>query len=803
MLKNYLLIAQRYLLRYKRYTAINVLGLAVGIACCVLILLFVRSEFSYDRWNSKADRTYRLWQRVKIQDQEFSTAIMPLPAGPQVAANIPAVEASCRVFGYNSIVKINNSSFNENITMVDSSLFRLFDLSFESGNRERPFPDRHELLLTPALAKKYFGDRNPLGQKMEVTVGDSLRLFTVAGIVRPAPEESSIRYDLLIPYTNVQAMFSPRMLTSWFNVFTETYVLLKDGHRAADVEKDFPALLQQQMGKNYTKDGVVMHLQPLTSIHLDTSIPGGSQPTSDPKYSYILGTIGALILLVACINFITLSAGRSSTRAVEVGVRKALGAQRRQLIAQFWGEALLLTLLAAALGFGIAATLLEPFNTLIGRHLHWQLDGLSVGFSLLLTIVIAVIAGSYPAFVLSGFRPVEVLKGKMGRSNPAGFFGKALIVGQFTASIVLLAGTLAMSKQMNYLQGRDLGFNKEQVVIIPTNLNRKAGYDLARLYLRELGNYPQVVAASASTFSFAETPWMDLGFMDSKKQYHSIQYNEVDDRFVKAMQIQILLGRGLSGNNPADTNNSILVNETLVKEYGLKDPVGRRFGVFSQRIVGVMKDFNYESLHKEVRPLVLSLKYDTIARQTSDQGFANAPQPRISVRLRAGDLNAGIGLLRKAWGAVAPRKEFEYHFLDDKIAAAYASEQKSALVVRIATGLSIFIACMGLFGLATLTVSRRTKELGVRKVLGAGTFRLVRLLSRDFVVLVMLAAIIAVPVAALAMKAWLADFAYQTALSWWIFAVAGGAAVAIALLTISLQTIRAANANPADALRTE
>jgi len=802
MLKNNLLIAQRYLLRYKSYTAINVLGLAVGIACCVLIMLFVRSEFSYDRWNSKAARVYRLWQRVKIQDQEFSTAIMPLPAGPQVAANFPAVEASCRVYGYNSVVKSNNTSFNENITMVDTSFFRLFDLSLERGNRERPFPDPHTLLLTPALAKKYFGDRDPLGKKMEVSVGDSLRLFTVAAIVQPAPEESSIRFGLLIPYSNEPSMFSPRMQTSWFNVFTETYVLLHDGHRAADLERGFPAFLQQQMGKDYTKDGVVLHLQPLTAIHLDASILSANPSTSDPRYSYVLGSIGALILLVACINFITLSVGRSTTRAIEVGVRKALGAQRRQLIAQFWGEALLLTLLAMLLGFGIALTLLDPFNTLIARHLRWQLDGWSIGFCFALTIVIAAVAGSYPALVLSGFRPVEVLKGKI-RGNNAGFFRKALIVGQFATSIMLLIGTLAMGKQMNYLQRRDLGFNKEQVVIIPTNLNRKAGYELARLYLRELDKYPQVIAASASTFSFAETPWLDLGFTDDKKQHHTIQYNEVDDAFLKAMQIQILQGRGLSGRNSADTNNSVLVNETLVKEYGLKDPVGQRFGVFSQRIAGVMKDFNYESLHTKVRPLMLSLQFDTIARQTSDQSFANAPQPRISVRLRAGDPSGNIDLLKKAWAVVAPQKEFEYHFLDDKIAAAYEAEQKSSSVVRIASGLSIFIACMGLFGLATLTVSRRTKELSVRKVLGAGTFRLVRLLSKDFIVLVAIAAVIAVPVAVWAMQAWLANFAYQAELSWWIFAVAGLAAVVIALVTISFQTIRAANANPADSLRTE
>jgi putative ABC transport system permease protein len=285
--------------------------------------------------------------------------------------------------------------------------------------------------------------------------------------------------------------------------------------------------------------------------------------------------------------------------------------------------------------------------------------------------------------------------------------------------------------------------------------------------------------------------------------YHNIQYNEVDDGFVEAMQIRMLKGRSFAVNSAADTNNSILVNEALVKEYGLKDPVGKRFGVYTQRIVGVMKDFNYESLHTTVKPLVLSLKFDTMARQGSDVSFPNPTQPRVSIRMRAGNLGDNIELLKKAWAAVAPRQEFEYHFLDQTMARSYEQEQKGATMARIASGLSIFIACMGLFGLATLTVSRRTKELGVRKVLGAGTFRLVQLLSYEFIGLVGIAAVIAVPIAAWAMHAWLADFAYRTELSWWVFALAGLAAVAIALATISFQTIRAANANPADSLRTE
>jgi putative ABC transport system permease protein len=801
MLTNYLRIARRYLLRYKSYTAINIIGLAVGVTCCILIMLFVRSEFSYDRWNSKAGRIYRLWERIKFPDQTVESAVTELPAGPTIAASLPGVEATTRVYAFNTLVKKGNTSFNEGITVVDPVVFHIFDFQLERGDKAKPFPTMRSVLLTPELATKYFGGQDPLGQTLELQLGDSLQLFTIGGIVRPAPEESSVKYGMLISFANERSLFAPRMLTSWFNIFTETYVLLKEGVRVADVEKGFPAMMKQQLGKDYTGNPV-QFLQPLTAIHLDSHLGSPNQPTSDPKYSYILATIGILILLVACINFITLSVGRSTTRAVEVGVRKTLGAERRQLITQFWGEALLLTFLAVVLGFVIAWSILPAFNQLIDRHLVFHLDLLTLGFFAALTIIIAGIAGSYPAFVLSGFRPVEVLKGRLTLQG-GGWLRKGLVVGQFLASIVLLICTLFIGKQMDLLQRKDLGFNKEQVVIVPTNKGRAPGYALAKLYLSELAKYPEVKAATVSTFSFAEPIWGGLGFTDNKKQYHTFQYNEVDHRFVEAMQIQILAGRSFAANSAVDTNNSILVNEALVNEYGLKDPVGQRFGIYSQRIVGVMKDFNYETLHNKIKPLVLSLKFDTIARQSQDVSYAYSTQPRVSIRLKAGNLQEQLDLLKKAWTAVAPRQEFEYHFLDETIAKAYAAEQKSSAMIRIASGLSIFIACMGLFGLATLTVSRRTKELSVRKVLGAGTFRLVRLLSYDFLLLVGIAAVTAIPISAWAVHSWLKDFAYRTDLSWWVFALAGFAAVGIALLTISFQTVRAANSNPVDSLRSE
>jgi len=803
MFKNYLKTSLRYLLRYKTYTAINTLGLAVGITCCILIMLFVRSEFSYDRFNTKADRIYRIWQTEKFQGQEFKNTVTPIPMGPAMQSSFPEVEAMCRIYTTNTLIKVNNNSFNESFTMVDSSLFKIFDFKLIQGDGSNPFPTSNSAIVTPKIAKKYFGNTDPMGKNFEMQLGDTKQLFTITGIVAAAPEESSIKYDILISYSNERLIFSERMLHSWFNVFGETYVLLRKDVQPASLAKKFQPMLKQQLGDDYGSEQFDMYLQPITTIHLDSSLPSGIQPVSNPKYSYILATIGILILLVACINFITLSVGRSTTRAVEVGVRKALGAERKQLIRQFWGEALLVTFVSVVIGLVVAIALLKPFNQVVSRHLIFHFDPLFILYFIALIVVIALIAGIYPAIILSGFNPIEVLKGKLRTKDSAGLFRKGLIVGQFVASIVMIICTIVIGKQMNYLQHKDLGYKKDQVIIIPTNKKRAEAYPLAHLYKIELSKYPEVLGTSASIYSFSETPWVNLGYSDDKKGYHSFQYNEVDASFIETMQIPILQGRSFQTQNPADTNNSIIVNETLLKEYGIKDPIGKRFGKYSQLIVGVTKDFNYESLHTKIEPLVLSLKLDTIARQSNDISFANSPQPRISVRMKAGNVQDNINILKKAWQAVAPNQDFEYHFLDESLGAAYEQEQKSATVVKIASGLSIFIACMGLFGLATLTVTRRTKEIGIRKVLGANATQLVKLLSKDFLLLIVIAALVAFPLAWWAMNKWLSDFAYRTSISWWVFAIAAIVSIVIAFVTISTQAVKAALMNPVQSLRTE
>jgi putative ABC transport system permease protein len=804
MLRNYLKVALRYLLRHKEYTAINILGLAVGITCCVLIMLFVRSELSYDAFHSKSDRLYRMWQHEKYQGEDFINTVTPLPMAQALQSNFGEIESTCRVFAFNPIVKVQQQSFTEDMRMVDSSFFRLFDFKLLQGDRNNPFPTANSMLITPAIAKKYFGKENPIGKNVEVQMSNDKVLFSVAGIVQPAPEASSVKFNVLVPFSNSKLLFSKNAHRSWFNVFGETYVLLKENTKPSELQKKFPAMMKQQLGEDYTENGFLLYLQPITDIHLNNTLPGGIEPLSNPKYSYILATIGILILLVACVNFITLSIGRSTTRAMEVGVRKALGAARKQLIRQFWGEAFIVTILAVIIGLGLSAILIKPFNQLTSKNLTLHFDAVFILFCVLMIALIAMVAGMYPALVLSRFNPVEVLKGKLKLQSNKGWLRQSLIVGQFIASIGMIVCTISIGEQMRYLRTKDLGYNKDQVIIVPTNKSRKDGFPLANLYRTELLKKPQVADVSVSLYSFAETPWVELGFTDDRKVYKGFQYNAVDENFLRAMDIRVVSGRGFQPGNTADYTTAAVVNESFVKEFNLGDAIGKKLpGKFDEYIVGVVKDFNFESLHTPVRPLVMTMRIDSIGRRTENISYSFPPQPRISVRMKSGNLADNVEILRQTWKKVQPSQDFEYQFLDESIATRYTQEQRASTIVKLASGLSIFIACMGLFGLATLTVVRRTKEIGIRKVLGASIPTIAGLLSKDFLKLVIIAAIIAFPLAWWAMRSWLEDFAYRVTIGWWVYVLAGVLAVLVALATVSYQAIKAAMANPVKSLRTE
>ncbi|MCW3074565.1 MAG: hypothetical protein JWP69_1634 [Flaviaesturariibacter sp.] len=803
MIRSYFKVAFRYLAKHKGYTIINVLGLAVGIACCILVMLFVRSEWSFDRFHSKADRIHRAWLQEFYQGEIFNSAATPIPLGPTLQGALPDAEAICRAAPLRPMVTYNNNTFSESVAMVDSNFFNVFDFGLKTGERQALLRTTNSIVVTESIAKKYFGANNPVGKDLQLQLGDDKVLFTVTGILNDLPLESSLQFGMVIPFSNAPYVYSEDARTkAWSNVVVQTYVLLKPGADTASVNVKIATIMNPLVAKNYKPGQYNVRLQPLTDLHFNSTLPDDMERDSNPKYSYILATIGLLVLLIACINFVTLSIGRSTTRALEVGVRKVLGAGRKQLIRQFWGESLLLTVFSLFVGVLLALLLLKPFNELAARELRLPIDVFTVAFCFLIVCVIGLMAGIYPAIVLSGFKPIQVLKGRLVAGN-MGLFRKALVVGQFVASIIMIIATISVNKQLNYLQTKNLGYNREHLVIVPTNLPRREGNALAERFKNALSGNLQVISSTASLYSMANYGWMQLGYTDEKNVFRQFRFNAVDVDFVNTMGLQIVQGRTFAKGNVADSNN-ILVNESLVKEYGWKDPIGKKLpGKYEQLVIGVVKDFHLESLHTPISPAVIALKPDSVFSQSSDMSYNSSPRPRISVRFREGSVQEHIAILKAAWTSVAGDQDFEYEFLDESLAQAYEQEQRLGNIVKHASVLSIFIACMGLFGLATLVVVRRTKEIGIRKVLGADAGGIIALLSKDFIVLVLVAALIAFPIAWWALNDWLQDFAFRIQIPLWVFFAAAMLTMIVALATVSMQALKAAWANPAKSLRTE
>lgn len=804
MFKNYLKIAWRNLIKNKAYSLINISGLAVGVCCFLLIALYVKNEFSYDKFHSKSDRIYRVWQHENYGPKEdFVNTTTPVSMVKVLKTNYAEIENGSRVHRFNALVKRNESEFNEAVRAVDPSFFQIFDFPLLTGNSANPFSGANTIVLSESAAKKYFGKENPIGKSLSLEFNDEAKFFEVSAVAANPPQESSIQFDMLVSLKNEALFFSEGVQTSWFNVVVESYVLLKSGQSARELEGKFPAIIKQYLGDNFEENTFFLHLQPMTEIHLDPSLPSGLEPVSNPKYAYVMGTIGFLILLLACINFVTLAVGRSFSRATEVGVRKALGAFRKQIVHQFWGEALLVTLLSVILGILFALLFKDTFNSLTGKlisvHFNmgfWLITGSLVAF-------IALIAGIHPSIVLSKYNPIEVLRSKTVKGASMGFFGKSLVVMQFVASIVMLIGTLIIGQQIDFLVNKDLGYQKDAVVVVPTNMSGDEADTFAELYVAELERRPEVVAASTSMLSFAENGWINAGFTDAKNTYREFAVNVVESGFLETHNIQIVEGRDFIAGNASDAQNGVLVNETFIERFGLQNPVGKTFDKFNVKIIGVMKDFNFESLNKGIEPLVLAINQDPIFEHIENASLKHTSQPRVSVRLNAESTPAGIAMLKNVWEKTNPSQEFEYAFLDEALSVQYQNELRSKSVVNVASILSIFIACMGLFGLATLTVARRTAEIGIRKVMGANVADIVAMISTDFLKLVLIAALLAFPIAWWAMREWLQEFAYSVSLSWWVFILSGGIVVGITLLTVSYHSIKAAITNPVKSLRTE
>jgi len=736
MLKNYIKIAFRNLFKNKVYSFINIFGLAVGIACCLLIGLYVQNEWSYDSFHSKSDRIYRAWaQETVVNGRVILNTATPIALGSALQEYIPEVERITYLYNFNNLVQrpSNPDALNENILVANRDFFHIFDFDLIEGNRSTVFENPSSAILSEDTAQRFFGDENPIQQTLSIRLGSEFREFTVTGIIENPPSNSSLSYNIFIPYENLDQLVGEGAFTSWFNIVGSNYVLLREGTNPSELKPKFESMMKAALGEEtYIQTNYTIGLQPLTDIHLNPDFPPMLHSVSDPAYSYILAAIALFILLIACVNFMTLSISKSASRAREVGIRKTIGAIRQHIMYQFWGEALMMTILALFLGVVLSELLLPFFNDLSGTSLAFNFTAEVFVLLGTLAVLISLIAGIYPALILSGFHPVEVLKGRLNLSADKSLFRQTMVVTQFALSIALIFGTITVRQQLNYIQNKNLGYQKNQVVVVEAGFSTgpttslgeaiQSSFHRKELLQNELNAIPQVESIAASSFSPVEMGgWFNLEFRDSQDQQHPFHGNIVDADFISSLGIQVLEGRNFSEKNPSDALRAMIVNQALVDYFGWENPIGERLpgpDFEDHEIIGVVENFHYESLHTPVEPLALAITPSVLFSGINNMNINNFPSPRYSIKLNSSDLSGTMARIQDTWELVAPGVPFDFTFVDQALNSQYRQEQRLSRIVTTGSVFAIVIACLGLFGLASLMVVRRTKEIGVRKVLG-------------------------------------------------------------------------------------
>ncbi len=804
MFKNDMKMALRTIKKNKGYTFINMTGLAVGIASCLLILLFVQHELSYDRFHEKAERIVRVGMKADIGTNSFEVADGPSPLAEALRNDLPEVVDSTRLFRIRqTFIQYEDKQFKEeDFIYADPNVFDVFTLSLIAGDPETALAQPGSILITPAVAEKYFGSLDVLGKVLH---GEDDRSFKVTGIIRELPDNSHFHFDLMASSMG----YPPSKAPDWFSNGTFTYLVLDESATVTQLQEKLPALskqyieptIQEGFGMSFDKfletgNFFGFIAQPLLDIHLHSTADNDWETTGSYNTVVIFAAIAIVILIVACINFTNLATARASKRANEVGIRKVVGSQRRQLVQQFLTESLFLSLVAFAIALVLVLTALPAFNKIMDKEISMAVLGTWYALPLMVASALAVgiLAGVYPAFMLAAFRPVAVLKGKMQSSVRERRFRNALIVFQFFTTVVLFIGTIVIFNQLHFMRNKDLGFDKEHLVVIQ---NAHMIGDQQEAFKTELRKNPDILGAAYS----ATGPFMSLTAQIYRKEGQDIQANytlvniEVDHDYMDTYRLEMKEGRFFSRENSTDTS-AIILNEAAVRALGIEVPViGKRLlwltdeGI-SFTIIGTVRDFHMQSLHEAIRPMVMTL---------------NRPVPMrlLSLRINPGETEKTLGFVEDQWKAFSPPQPVDYVFLDERFDRGYRSEIQAGNVFSAFAGLAILIACLGLFGLASFMAEQKTKEIGVRKVLGASVPGIVMLLSKEYVKWLVVANLLAWPLAYYAMHNWLQNFAFRTGLTVWPFLIAGGMALLVALLTVSFQSIKAALSHPIKSLRYE
>ncbi len=819
MFKNYIKIALRNLYKNKTYSSINIFGLSVGVACCLLILLYLTNEFSYDKFHSKSDQIYRAWVHEDYGDGSiYWNTTTPLRLKETISENIPEANQIARRYIYNDLVKSDDQSegFSEPIQLVDTEFFSMFDFELLHGNPETVFAQTSNVVLTPTSALRFFGTEDVLGKTLLVKMNDQFEPFTVSGLIQDYPTNSSITYELLIPMENGRKLFSERAYNGWFSVIPETYILFDEKAEISDTRPKLVSMMKEILGEEeWNRSQYTVDLQPLTDIRLNPEVPVGIAAVTDPTYLYILLGIAALVLLIACVNFMTLSISKSVSRAKEVGIRKTIGAERTHLMFQFWGEALLMTILALSAGLLLSEVLMPYFNQLAGTSLSLSFSLQMVSLFLGLTVFISLIAGIYPALILSGFKPVEVLKGKIQVKGDRSLFRTGMVVFQFTLSIFLIGSTLVMSDQLEFLRSADLGYQKDHIVIIEIddNPDQETGFlglmeratNRTELFKSQLASIPEVKSVSTSLYTPADNYWISADYRDIEDKIHPFRMNLVDHYYTNLMELNFVEGRGFSEDISSDSRTGIIINQAFAEDHGWTDPLNSKLpnpDFFEHQIIGVVEDFNFASLRTNVEPLAMVIDPRIIFSGVANLDLSSS-SPSISVKIGPTNIPATLASLEKSWDEISPGEPFNLTFLDEAVDSQYRQEERLSQIVTFGSSFAIIIACLGLFGLASLLVVRKTKEIGVRKVLGASSKGIVLLVNKEFTKLVLAAFLIAIPITWYTMNTWLEGFAFKTEISVWTFLIAGLASLLIAWFSVGYQSFKATTINPVDSLKGE
>jgi len=810
MFKNYLKIAWRNIKRHKSFSFINISGLAIGMVCSVFIAIFVSFELSFDGHHKKSDRIYRVGSQYGPTIDKRGAYTAP-PMAEAMLQEYPEIEHVARLslWANNYLVEYKEKSFLEKgIIYGDASIFDVFTIPFVLGNPKTALVDPYTVVITQAIARKYFGSENPLGKSLNFN--NWKNDYKITGVVENCPSNSHFQFDMIASLVSTPSSRSDR----WMQHTYFTYIVLKDGCTPSQLEAKFPNFIKRHYGPQFFADTGMSYdehfqdennyygywLQPLRDIHLNADIVDNLATKGDIAYIYIFSSIALFILLIACINFMNLSTARFANRSKEVGVRKVLGSSKKQLVLQFLGESVLLSIIALVLALIVILIVLPAFSNLASRQLKFSFLSnfyvlpLLIGFALF----VGILAGSYPAFFLSSFQPVRTIKGSLNEKvNGHLAMRRALVILQFSITIFIFLGTFVIYNQLKYVRDKKLGFDKEQVIVIHrANALRQQG----DAFKQELLKYPNILTIS-NTDALPGRHFNPNGHrLEGRPQTEEyVLYTMYGDHdFVDLLDLEIVAGRYFSKDIATDATAAVVINETAVKELGLSDPIGKRFhkefggakkGEFVT-IIGVLKDFHYRSLHHDISPML-------IRPLTGWGGFYT------SIKVRPEKINKTIGLIEKAWKRFSGGQPFEYSFLDTDLNNLYSAEKKTGQIFAIFSFLAIFIACLGLFGLISFAAEQRTREIGIRKVLGASVSRIIYLLSKEVLILVSVSILIASPIAFYATGKWLQSFAFRIEISPLMFIMTALVTLFIALLSVGYRAVKAANVDPADALRYE